>query len=175
MRNFLAIKSAEDLFIYNVPRHAFEITDANCVIIDLDGTLSDTRHRQHHLEGPKPDWPGFFAACREDALFPEVKALTNAMFAVADVFICTGRPSNYFEQTQDWLREHGIKYDAMIMRQAGDTRPDTVVKKNMLDLIRGRGWNVLFSVDDRPNVVEMWRANGVPCLAVDPITWKGKE
>jgi hypothetical protein len=172
MRNFLSIKSADTVFLHNVPRHAFDITDNNCIIVDIDGTLADTRHRQHYLEGKKKDWPGFFAACAADALYTEIRALTNAMYATSDVFLCTGRPSNYFEATHNWLRDNGIKYDCMLMRKEGDTRPDTVVKKEMLDLIRAHKWNILFSVDDRPEVVEMWRANGVPCLSVDPVTWK---
>ena len=33
------------------------------VVFDLDGTLADDLHRQHHLEGDEPDWAAYFGDC----------------------------------------------------------------------------------------------------------------
>jgi hypothetical protein len=41
----------------------------------------------------------------------------------------------------------------------------------MLKHIRGGGYQVEFAVDDRPTVVKMWRANGVPCFVCDDTEW----
>ena len=39
-------------------------------VLDIDGTLSDTRHRLHHLRGRRRDWGAFFAAAGQDPLHP---------------------------------------------------------------------------------------------------------
>ena len=55
------------------------------------------------------------------------------------------------------------------MRPAHDQRKDHVVKQEMFDRGIRPYFDVRFVVDDRPSVVEMWRANGLSVLAVtDP-------
>jgi len=36
------------------------------IIVDLDGTLSDSSHRQHFMTGKKKDWKGFYSALEQD-------------------------------------------------------------------------------------------------------------
>jgi hypothetical protein len=75
------------------------------------------------------------------------------------------------EMTEDWLRQHKVRYHSMHMRATGDYRKDEIVKLEMLKHIRGGGYQVEFAVDDRPTVVKMWRANGVPCFVCDDTEW----
>lgn len=52
------------------------------------------------------------------------------------------------------------------MRKSGDMRKDSIVKREMFDEhIRGR-YNVNFVLDDRNQVVELWRSMGLTCLQV---------
>ena len=52
------------------------------------------------------------------------------------------------------------------MRRTKDFRKDAIVKTELFDAhIRGR-YEVLFVLDDRNQVVEMWRVMGLPCLQV---------
>lgn len=44
--------------------------------------------------------------------------------------------------------------------------PDWVIKQEMLDRMNETGHNVRVAVDDRNQVVEMWRRNGVTCFQV---------
>ena len=37
------------------------------IVFDLDGTLADDAHRQHHITGDVRDWDAYFAACGDDA------------------------------------------------------------------------------------------------------------
>lgn len=144
------------------------------VIFDIDGTMANCAHRQHHLDGVKKNWKRFFDDMVLDTVYHEIRLLSQALSAYdrVHVFFCTGRPSNYYEQTNRWLNNQGIRRHGMLMRREGDFRADTIVKAEMLQELRNRDFKVLLSIDDRPEVVAMWRNNGVPCLQVDPVTWK---
>ena len=50
------------------------------------------------------------------------------------------------------------------MREDKDSRPDSEVKQDILRRLQGQCKKILFVVDDRQSVVDMWRANGVTCL-----------
>ena len=38
------------------------------------------------------------------------------------------------------------------------------VKQDILNSLRTQGKDILFTIDDRQSVVDMWRANGITCL-----------
>jgi hypothetical protein len=53
------------------------------------------------------------------------------------------------------------------MRNAGDNTPDDVLKEQWLHAMPIKDRARLVAVfDDRQRVVDMWRANGVPCFQV---------
>jgi hypothetical protein len=51
------------------------------------------------------------------------------------------------------------------MRKDGDFRADNVVKQEILDAHIDKD-RVLFVLDDRQQVVDMWRRNGLTCFQV---------
>ena len=53
------------------------------------------------------------------------------------------------------------------MRADKDQRPDNIIKGEILDMFRKEGRDIAFAVDDRQQVVDMWRENGVLCLQCD--------
>ena len=58
--------------------------------------------------------------------------------------------------------------DELFMRPTGDTRKDSILKKEIYDNhIKGK-YNVKYVLDDRDSVVEMWREQGLTCLQVAP-------
>jgi hypothetical protein len=52
------------------------------------------------------------------------------------------------------------------MRRRGDKRADFIVKGELLDKIIADGWQPIMAFDDRNQVVQMWRARGIPCAQV---------
>jgi hypothetical protein len=50
------------------------------------------------------------------------------------------------------------------MHPMKDFRPDTEIKREILSTLRAQGKDILFAMDDRQSVVDMWRASGVVCL-----------
>src|SRR3546814_4249731 len=49
-----------------------------------------------------------------------------------------------------------------------DTRPDHVVKEEILQQIIDDGYQPILAVDDRPSVVAMWRSKGITTLQCAP-------
>ena len=143
------------------------------VIVDLDGTLCDITHRLHHIKGEKKDWDTFFAACLYDKPIPRIIRLVQALHAYqgGGIIFCTGRSDAVEGETKQWLWEVGL-HDAggllgrLYMRKAGDHRPDHEVKLEMLAKMREDGYNPVMAIEDRTQVVKMWRAQGLTCLQV---------
>ena len=137
------------------------------VIFDMDGTLADCDHRRHFVAGKKKYFDKFYAAMGRDAKNDVICGLCN-MYSMNTwhIIICTGRPESYRAITEKWLKDKGVFYDELIMRP--DDRkyaPDYKVKQTMLnDILKIR--KVHAAVDDRKQVVNMWRRNGITCLQV---------
>jgi hypothetical protein len=63
------------------------------------------------------------------------------------------------------LAKWNIEYNEFYIRKDGDSRRDSVVKREYLqDIVKK--YNPKLSVDDRDQVVKMWRDNGVECWQV---------
>jgi len=141
---------------------------AEVVIFDIDGTLADVTHRRHFVEGKKKDFDKFYDAMPRDMVNKDVREL-NHMCAQRGhkIIICTGRPEQYRELTEEWLEDENISFQELRMRPDNlRFKPDYEVKQTMLDDIK-KDHNVVFAVDDRNQVVEMWRKNGITCLQVN--------
>jgi hypothetical protein len=80
------------------------------------------------------------------------------------LILVSGRGEESRKITETWLTWSSIPFDRLLMRAAGDFRSDVKVKQDILDRLRGEGAEILFVVDDRNSVVDMWRRNGITCL-----------
>lgn len=139
-------------------------------IFDLDGTLADITHRLHYITGVEKDWDAFFAACEDDApIGPTMMLLDSILANGLGVEIWTGRSSAVREQTERWLNKHGVYGVKVVMREEGDHRHDTVIKKEWLDALPGICRAKIAAVfEDRASVVKMWRDSGLVCYQVAP-------
>ena len=64
------------------------------------------------------------------------------------------------------MEREGVKYHEIRLRADDDMRSDVDAKREMLTGIDKD--NVLFVVEDRSRVVDMWRAEGLTCLQCAP-------
>ena len=134
------------------------------VIFDIDGTLADIEHRRHFVREGRPDWEAFFNNMGKDKLIGPVAWLNRKLHeSGVIILITTGRPDSHRKLTEDWLQENSIKYDHLYMRKAGDTRKDSIIKKEILDEIRLK-FDPKLAIDDRQQVVDMWRKNDICVL-----------
>lgn len=140
----------------------------NAILIDLDGTLCNVSHRTHFVHETPPNWPAFFDALIDDTLNEAVAVLVAmARESGIAVIYVSGRPETHRIPTEAWLDRHNVaSHVALLMRPAGDYRPDDVVKKELYELFVKEAYRVLFTVDDRASVVAMWRSLGLTCFQV---------
>jgi len=131
-----------------------------CIICDIDGTLAKMVSRGP-FEWDKVD---------QDEVNEPVRHIIEryTMFDSAyKIIMLSGRDGSSRELTEKWLEENGILYHHLYMRTAGDCRKDSIVKRELYDKYIAKTYNVLFVLDDRNQVVDMWRNElGLTCLQV---------
>ena len=140
------------------------------VICDIDGTLADCSHRLHYLQETPRNWASFFDTMMRDsprtAVIQDVHVLEQQGH---EIFLVSGRPDTYRGKTEAWLWDHcrqQFSWRALFMRQGGDHRPDTVVKEEMLRRYFPDLSCIYLVIDDRPQVIEMWRSHGLDVMDV---------
>ena len=156
----------------------------NVIVCDLDGTLADCEHRVHHVQRVgsnglkrKPDWDAFYAGVKDDKVNQAVGDMLEMMRIGAgeccfeyEFIFCSGRPERCRADTIKWLMDvacfHPHQY-TLLMRKDGDFRADYIIKQEILDAHIDKE-RVLFVLDDRQQVVDMWRRNGLTCFQVAP-------
>lgn len=137
------------------------------VIFDIDGTLADVSERIHHLRKKPKDWKAFFGGMAQDKAIHSMVRLCNLLYASGiRVLLCSGRSEEHRDETVAWLAEKGVSYHTLLLRKDHDRRSDTIVKREMLAGVDKS--KVLFVVEDRSRVVEMWRSEGLVCLQCAP-------
>jgi|688.fasta_scaffold134390_2 predicted kinase len=137
------------------PKPAYNPDLPDVVLCDLDGTIA--------LIGDRSPYDA--AKCELDLVNEPVRSiLQNSGKAI--VFV-SGREDKFKPQTLAWLAKHNISFDGLYMRQSGDSRKDSIVKKEIYDEFILDKYNVAFVLDDRDQVVKVWRDLGLTCLQVD--------
>lgn len=127
-------------------------------IFDIDGTLA-----KHVNRGP----------------FEENKVLTDELITpVAKVLHClkrdygvifvSGRTDGCREDTIKWIaREIGIHNPTLFMRKKGDSRKDSVIKKEIYDEHIVPYYNIVGVFDDRLQVCRWLYEEGIFCFNVN--------
>ena len=81
------------------------------------------------------------------------------------IWILSGRSDVTHQATRDWLNKHGVWFDTLTMRPQNHLyMADNDLKQMWLDSI-GKD-NVAMVFDDRQQVVDMWRQNGLTTFQV---------
>lgn len=130
------------------------------IICDIDGTIANIGFRD----------PYDASKCAPDKVNPVVEDILNRYRNTAHILFVSGRSEDYRTQTHSWLWDRGLVDDRtrLFMRPSGDSRKDNVVKLELFNTYIRDTWNVLFVLDDRTQVVRMWRRDlGLTCLQVD--------
>lgn len=135
-------------------------------VVDLDGVVADVRHRLHHIDRRPKDWDAFFEAAPRDPLLTKGHETVSRLAEVFDVVYLSGRPERCRADTEEWLRRHELPDGELVLRRAGDRRPATLVKVEVLRRLAARR-PVAVMVDDDPLVLEAARKAGFDVLPAD--------
>lgn len=125
-------------------------------IVDLDGTLC-----LHNGRGPFE-----YDKCDTDLVNQPVLDVVCAMRTQGyQVIFCSGREGVAREKTLIFLEKYGLDKEPLYMRKDKDFRKDYVVKSELFNQFKD-DYQVMFVVDDRPQVLRFWRSIGLFTFAV---------
>ena len=141
------------------------VAAAPCVLVDVDGVIADGWHRQHFLQNGQRDWKNFFANAFGDTPIPGSIALLDQFDAELAVVLLTARPHNLHALTVDWVREHGYRWDLLIMRHRSDGGLSSPkFKQRSVHELQERGFEPQLAIDDDQRNIDMFRAEGLNAL-----------
>lgn len=155
----------------------------NAIIVDLDGTISDYTHRKHWIPTPAGSkrtdiigsndidrhWERFHTEAINDKPITEIVSILKWMRIASPnnaILLATGRSDKHRSITRDWISLHRVPYNHLYMRKHGDWRRDIEVKLDMYKKHIEPNYNVLFALEDRDSVCELWRGLGIRTLQV---------
>ena len=128
-------------------------------LVDIDGTLAHMRD----YRGPF-DWKKVGL----DDVDEVISSIVRLLDLDYHIVVMSGRDSVCRRETMMWLDEHDIPWDQLFMRPERDMRPDNLIKAELFDTYVRDNYDVQFVLDDRDQVVDMWRRMGLTCLQVAP-------
>ena len=146
----------------------------NIIIFDLDGTLAniDARRALSMDDNNKINWNKFFDPLNIPLDQPNQPVIHMAkMFKEQGfkIFIFSGRSGVTLQATVEWLQDNNIPCDKLMMRpkeklfmKDADLKQLWLNDKELIPNIS----DVFAVFDDRDQVVDMWRKNGLTCFQV---------
>ena len=133
-----------------------------CILVDIDGTVARMGNRSpfdwHRVGIDMPKWP--------------IIRLVQAMkTSGCNIVFFSGRDAVCRPETTAWLNRYfgwqSTDYE-LFMRAEKDSRKDSIVKQELFAQHIAGWYYVEFVVDDRQQVVDMWRRTlGLTCVQVD--------
>lgn len=133
------------------------------IIVDLDGTLC--------IKGDRDIYDA--SKCHLDTRDEVVNTIVEWAWADDyEIIFMSGRGEEHRAETEAWLEANGwslhiVGVSGPFMRPEGDRRPDFKVKADLFEEhVRGK-FSVKFALDDRNQIVDLWRGMGIKTLQVD--------
>lgn len=136
-------------------------------MVDIDGTLAHMRDYRGPFDWHKVGLDDVDVTIADIVYRLRFGSLNNEDYDLTCI-VMSGRDESCRDETQEWLGLANIWADYLFMRPKGDMRKDNIVKAELFDTYVRDNFDVRFVLDDRDQVVEMWRAMGIKCLQVAP-------
>lgn len=117
----------------------------------------------------KKNWKKFNEEMVNDTPNMWCVELIYRMYPFLKLIFVSGREECFRSVTRDklieWLSPIGIYNYEIFMRPTGDYRPDTKIKLEIYENEIKEKYKILFAIDDRKKIVDLWRSLGITCLA----------
>ena len=150
-------------------RSKAETFKPRAVIVDIDGTVADSSHRDHLLKpgdfhGTPPEavkeWKRLV---HKDAPIPHIVELVRTLHTAGyAIVMCTARGTDMYEGTNAWLKSYGVPFDDLYMTVGYHaTAVDT--KRASLARIREK-YEPFLVIEDHAGCVQMFREQGITAL-----------
>lgn len=132
------------------------------VIVDIDGTVAD-----HNGNRSPYDYSKVYG----DKPHHDIIEIVNCLqYGGHKIIFVSGREDSCRSDTVRWLDKHfGDDHNfSLYMREAGDSRPDWIIKNEIYDREIIPNYDILCVLDDRDQVVRHLRRRGIRVLQVAP-------
>jgi predicted kinase len=149
-----------ELSSYELKPYEADLNKPSAVIVDIDGTIAK-------MEGRSPyDWK----RVGEDSPVQAILDMVYALEQAGNIILFTsGRDAVCFQETGAWIHRyyhHEGKNWTLLMRKENDSRADWIIKAEIFDQYYRDQYNVKLVIDDRAQVVRMWRKLGLTVAQV---------
>jgi len=135
------------------------------IMCDIDGTLAHMTLEGRLRFGKQA--PFMWKNVGEDAVDETVTGLLRDLQDKHTIILISGRDSVCRPETIAWLESNAIPFDCLYMRDADDNRKDFIIKRELFDKHIRDNYRVEFVLDDRTQVVRVWRSMGLKVFQVD--------
>lgn len=125
------------------------------IIVDIDWTIADKWDRSPY------DW----SKVSEDTPIGDIIELVRVLSETYTILFVSWRDFACAIDTVRWLDKNVIDDYRLLMRPEWDKRKDSIVKYELLQEII-KDYYVAYVLDDRAQVVKMWREAWLRCLQV---------
>lgn len=156
----------QKLWVGNYFQKAFSGEEKpRAIIVDLDGTLTNSDHREHLIDQGKYD--EYFDLVGSDTLNEWCADLIKEYIATHKVILLTGRPERVREITVKWLDVYDVPFDLLFMRQPEEREQGFIYKQRVYETFLEPNFDVRMVLDNDPKICEMFRDLGIPALQYD--------
>jgi len=138
------------------------------IVCDIDGTVANLVHRRQYVASKPKNWRAFNAGMAQDTVYEDIQWMVTSLSMYSDLVFCSGRGEEQRAVTEKWLADNKFTYEGLFMRAKGDHRQDSIVKVELLEQIREKHGEPYLWIDDRQQVVDAIRAEGVRVIQVAP-------
>lgn len=143
------------------------------IMVDLDSTLADTRHRQTMIEKTPPEarttkfWVRYSMKAAADEPIEGNIALVNLLTKHNHtIYITTGRSIEAIDITKDWLMMNSVYYDHLLMRPVDCRLGNDALKEEFIKMVKMNNHQPILAIDDWPDIAKMYATHGIPCVLV---------
>ena len=136
----------------------------NIILVDLENTLSNSKHRMHLLKKDKEKFQKEFL---NDPPNNNVINFTNSLYNNnydLRIVILSAKKDIYRKDAELWLKKNEVIYDELVMQPERDKRLPFEFKS---DFVKQNRTKILFALDDVGKTCSMIAENFIPVLRIE--------
>lgn len=122
------------------------------IAVSLEGVLSDASHRQ---ELRNESFYDYQAAVSDDA--PNLKLVSFLKYWGEEVVVYSTTPDNLRPAITQWLLDHDIEVDDLLLKKKNDYRPEWEIK---FDMIKSLDAECEVVIENSTKVADLLRSEG---------------
>ena len=148
--------------IPTIPRNIGANRKGDTIVVDVDGTIANNDgHR---------GWYDLTKVHNDQPIIPIINIVQMYKSNGYRVIVVSAREgtAECRRLTEEWMKQHEVPYDLFLMRSEKDMRKDSIVKEEIYRAHLEGKYDIEVVLDDRNDVVDLWRSLGLRCIQVAP-------